>query len=458
MNNRDQGAVNFERKEQKTSETVKKKRAVLVFAALVLLLGVIIYVVMASITDAVKAKAGPTMADGKKQEEKLRKKRYDDEKRLGQMRDKLVENPGTKKDTNAERVLKDFERIYEKIKKNNEKNLKERGNVFGNKLEKYGRFEIDKYGEPNKYENRNSGVRNSYQDKKEKKSMIVIADEAKEDKGNKDNSKTDEFERRLGQVIASIEKGKINNTGNQSDSSNIKGILEANGSGNVPQQQGLSKREKTSITLSYNNKYPIVTLYEGEFLEGVILNEIRSDIQEGPVIVKTSKDFYDESGVYVIIPYGTKVLGRTQAINYKGQKRLYIWFERIILPVRKIGERRASIELPTKSTALDRHGISGLVSKVNRHFWLQYGSAVLLGVLDGIAGLVKNLGGSGSVSIVVDGSGQNISRVNDALFNNFANIMPTITVKPGSKVKIYITSDINITAYDLKENRPYETR
>jgi hypothetical protein len=33
--------------------------------------------------------------------------------------------------------------------------------------------------------------------------------------------------------------------------------------------------------------------------------------------------------------------------------------------------------------------------------------------------------------------------------------MPTVTVKPGSKVKIYMTSDINITAYDLKENRPY---
>jgi type IV secretion system protein VirB10 len=199
----------------------------------------------------------------------------------------------------------------------------------------------------------------------------------------------------------------------------------------------------------------MVTLYEGECLEGAILHEIRSDIQEGPVSVKTSKDYYDESGVYVIIPYGTRILGRTQSINYKGQKRLYIWFERIILPVRKTGERRASIELPSKSIALDSRGINGLVSKVDRHFWLQYGSAILLGVLDGLTGLVQNSVTGGSMSIMIDGTGQNLSRLNNSRLTEYQNIMPTISVKPGTKVKVYITSDINITAYDLKENRPY---
>ncbi|MCK4760851.1 MAG: TrbI/VirB10 family protein [Candidatus Aminicenantes bacterium] len=199
----------------------------------------------------------------------------------------------------------------------------------------------------------------------------------------------------------------------------------------------------------------MVTLFEGEYLEGVVLTEIRSDIQAGPVIVKTSRDFYDESGVYVIIPYGTKITGRSQAIDYQGQQRLYIWFERLILPVRTVGERRAAIRLPAAGMALDSRGTAGLVSKVNRHFWLQYGSAILLGVLDGLTGLAQRRAGNGSLSVMVDGSGQNLSQVNASRFSRYSSIMPTVTVNPGTKVKVYMACDIHITAYDLKENRSY---
>jgi len=453
MTDKNQSTLNFDRQEQEqdTGKKGMKTRAILFFAGLLLVIGIVIYVALSSFSFAADEQTVPTMADGRKQEEKLRKERRDDEKRLGQMKDKLLENPRVKKDNAAKKMFRDFERICDANKKKREEALKEGGSVFGENLKKYGKFDLDKVGQLEKDGSGNVLSNQGYRQQKEKKSMIVIEDETKESNRDVITGKSNHYDNPMERMIASLSRDDIDAAGALPGSGDIKNSLE-------PGRQsrgGLSKREKGSITLSYNNQFPIVTLYEGECLEGVILNEIRSDIQEGPVSVKTSKDFYDESGVYVIIPYGTKILGRSQSINYRGQKRLYIWFERIILPVRKAGERRASIELPTKSIALDQRGINGLVSKVDRHFWLQYGSALLLGVLDGLTGMAQNSVAGGSFSVMVDGSGRNVSQLNDSRLREYQNIVPTITVKPGSKVKVYITSDINITAYDLKENRPY---
>ena len=448
MTQENQGKLDFDRQEQDQEQSKKamNTRAILFFAGLLAVIGVVIYITLSSLSFATNEQTGPTMADGKKQEEKLRKERRDDEKRLGQMKDKLLEDPLARKDNEAQKLLKDFERIFEERKRKREEALKEGGSGFGENLKKYGRFDLDTFGNMEKDGSGNESVNQGYREQKEKKSMIVVEDEEKEhNKKDVITGKSNDYENPMERMIASLSRDDID----------APGVLAGAGAANGQAHGGLSKREKSSITLSYNSQFPIVTLYEGECLAGVILNEICSDIQEGPVSVKTSTDFYDESGVYVIIPYGTKILGRSQSINYRGQKRLYIWFERIILPVRKPGERQASIELPVKSIALDQRGINGLVSKVDSHFWLQYGSALLLGVLDGLTGMAQNSVKGGSFSVMVDGTGQGVSRLNDSRLNRYQNIVPTITVKPGTKVKIYIASDIDITAYDLKENRPY---
>jgi len=429
MNTKNQSTLNFDRNEPETKKSSMNKRAALFIGALFIAIGTIMFITVSSVLNNSKEKTGPTTQDGIKQEEKLRKKLRDDERKLGEMQDKLVENPSAKRDGFAGRMIKEFERIYDKNKKKRDEEFREGGSGLGKNLEKYARFDPDKFPEAGEGK---SLIKGGSPDRRGNKSMLVIADE---DKGNGNNMNP------AGELS---NRGQRSKTGKSTGVADIAKQISAGMSGNNPGRGGVSKREKSSITLSYNSEYPVVTLYEGECLQGVILNEIRSDIQEGPVIVKTTKDFFDESGVYVIIPYGTKVLGRTQAINYRGQKRLYIWFERIILPVRKVGEKQAGIELPTKSIALDQRGISGLVSKVDRHFWLQYGSSLLLGVLDGLTGMAQN-----------SGAGHNVGRINDTRYSEYANIMPTVSVKPGSKVKIYMTSDINITAYDLKENRPY---
>jgi type IV secretory pathway VirB10-like protein len=459
MNNNQENTVNLNKESEHKSQISLKKAALVIGLVVMLLIAIAIFAI-SLLPKPEETVTEPTMADGRIQEEKLKKKRNEAERNLGMMEDRLLEDPEKKSNALARKVLDEFNRIYEDNKdKAEEQNGG--GDSFEENVGKYGRFEdeVDRYG--GLTGDRENIIRRNDRDlekEKERKSMVVIEDKDQSEEAKNDNKRINETEEKHDyyKKLAESQGQGLKNPGITGDMNEQMGeLLSYIETGKVPPRVELTERKNKSVTVCYNSQYPVVTLYEGEFLEGVILNEIKSDIQEGPVIALSSKDTFDDSGVYVIIPQGSKIIGRTQSINYRGQKRLYIWFDRMILPERKVGEQRASIEFPTRSIALDEHGINGLVSRVDRHFWLQYGSAILLGVLDGLVGMAQKSAGNESLSIMFDRSGQNFSRLNERRLLDYQNIMPTVMVKPGSRVKIYITSDINISAYDLKENRPY---
>ena len=132
--------------------------------------------------------------------------------------------------------------------------------------------------------------------------------------------------------------------------------------------------------------YPPVTLYEGEMLEAVLVNRIIADTEPSPVVCQLSKDIFDHSARYVVFPASSRIVGLSQVVNYKGANRLFITFHRIILP------NGPSIDLPSNQKALkalDETGALGVVSKVDRHWFLEFGTAIFLGVLDGISGAAQ---------------------------------------------------------------------
>lgn len=457
--NMNENIVNLNKENENKSQISLKKAALVIGLVVMLLIAVVVFGI-SLLPKPEESEIEPTMVDGKIQGERLRKKRDEAERNLGRMEDRLLEDPEKKSNGLAGKVLDEFNRIYEE---NKEKAEEQNGGIgsFEENVGQYGRFEDEagRYGGLT-VDGKNiiRGDGRSFEKEKERKSMVVIEDEGQAEEAKSGDKNIKEIEKKLDyyKKMADSQGQGVKNPGISGDLREQMGeLLSYYETGKVPSRVESTERKNKSVTICYNSKYPVVTLYEGEFLEGIVLNEIKSDIQEGPVIALTSKDTFDDSGVYVIIPQGSKIIGRTQSINYQGQKRLYIWFDRMILPERQVGEQRASIEFPTRSIALDEHGINGLVSKVDRHFWLQYGSAILLGVLDGLVGMAQKSTGGDSLSIMFDRSGQNFSRLNERRLADYQNIMPTVMVKPGSRVKIYITSDINITAYDLKENRPY---
>jgi len=218
----------------------------------------------------------------------------------------------------------------------------------------------------------------------------------------------------------------------------------------TPQEQ---KDEKTRIVYT---DLPPVTLYEGELLDAVLVNRIIADTEPSPVICQISKDVFDADGRYVVFPANSRIVGSSQVVTYKGAHRLFISFHRVIMP------NGPAIEFPGSQKALralDETGALGVVSNVNRHWFLQFGTAIFFGVLDGLAGAAQRHSEIFSpTSIVIDRTSRNFERILDTIMSQYSSIVPTITVHQGHKMKIYLADDVFISPYARIKERSYATQ
>jgi type IV secretion system protein VirB10 len=217
-------------------------------------------------------------------------------------------------------------------------------------------------------------------------------------------------------------------------------------------QKAPDKPSEDKTTIIYTD-LPPVTLFEGEMMDAVLVNRIIADTEPSPVVCQISKDVFDNSGRYVVFPANSRLVGLSQAVNYKGAHRLFISFQRIIFPngpaVDFPGSRKAL-------KALDQTGALGVVSHVDRHWFLQFGTAILVGVLDGLAGAAQRRTEIFSQSsIIMDRTSRNFERILDTIMAQYSSIVPTITVHQGHKMKIYLSDDVLISPYAEIKDRSY---
>jgi type IV secretion system protein VirB10 len=188
-------------------------------------------------------------------------------------------------------------------------------------------------------------------------------------------------------------------------------------------------------------------------IEGVLVNRIVADTEASPVICHISRDVFDHSARYVVFPANSRVVGLSQVVDYKGAHRLFISFHRIILP------NGQSIDLPSSRKglrALDETGALGVASKVERHWFLQFGTAIFFGVLDGLAGAAqRNRDIFSTSSIVLGRTSDNFQRILENIMAQYSTIVPTIRVDQGKRMRIYLSDDIVISPYAKISDRSY---
>lgn len=216
--------------------------------------------------------------------------------------------------------------------------------------------------------------------------------------------------------------------------------------------QSSAPATEQKTTVIYGN-FPPVTMFEGEMLEAVLVNRIIADTETSPVVCNLAKDVFDHNAQYVVFPANSRIVGLSQVVNYKGAHRLFISFNRIILP------NGPSIDLPPSRKALkalDETGAIGVVSKVERHWFLQFGTAIFFGALDGLAGAAQRNRDVFSTNAVILGrTSESFERILENIMTQYSTIVPTIRVDQGKKMLIYLSDDVLISPYAKISDRSY---
>jgi type IV secretion system protein TrbI len=157
-------------------------------------------------------------------------------------------------------------------------------------------------------------------------------------------------------------------------------------------------------------------------------------------------DVYLPGTRLLLIPQGARVLGDSSKVSSFGQQRLAVAFHRILVP----GLKPYSIPLDKEPPALAQAGEVGLHDKVNSHYLSIFGASLAVGAIGGLAQIGNGVSGFGYDPSVAfrNGVSQSTSESADRILDRFLNRLPTITIREGTRVKILLTQDLQVPAFD----------
>ena len=191
-------------------------------------------------------------------------------------------------------------------------------------------------------------------------------------------------------------------------------------------------------------------VFESTVLETLLVTRLNSDFS-GPVICMLTSSVYSHDGQRLLVPAGTKVLGQTKRVEAFGQTRLAVAFHRLILP----DGRTVGLD---QFTGLNQRGDAALRDQVNHHYWSTFGAASAVGLISGLGQYLSTIGfgqGSGDRTMVIAGGfGNATSEATAQVMNRFLNRLPTVTIREGHRVKVYLTSDLELPAYEERTPVP----
>lgn len=190
---------------------------------------------------------------------------------------------------------------------------------------------------------------------------------------------------------------------------------------------------------------PLHRLLEGTLIDAVLTNRLDGSAA-APVNCLVTNAVYSHSGQHLVIPAGARLLGETKPVQTLGETRLAVSFHRLLMP----DGRTYRLD---HFLGLNQLGDSGLRDRVNQHYWSTFGAAGAVGLISGLAQWLGTAGfarGSGDRTVIIAGGAADAtSQATLQVMNRFLNRLPTITIREGHRVKVYLTADLELPAYDV---------
>jgi type IV secretion system protein VirB10 len=194
---------------------------------------------------------------------------------------------------------------------------------------------------------------------------------------------------------------------------------------------GNKRAPEVSVNSAHGQPYVV---FEGTTIDTVLLNRLDGEFA-GPLKVMVTNPIYSQDRQHLLVPEGTFILGDVQKVSG--------FVHRLIMP------DGYSVDLD-QFHGLDQAGATGLKDKVNNHYVEIFGASIALGIVAGAAESTNSNSGyneSGSEAYK-SGIASSLSQSSANVLGRFINIPPTITIREGHRIKVYITQDMLLPAVE----------
>lgn len=187
-----------------------------------------------------------------------------------------------------------------------------------------------------------------------------------------------------------------------------------------------------SETASYPVKLERV-LTMNKYIPAVLETEIESEVPSEKVIAMVEQDVVGFHGRKILIPKGSKAIGKYEAVVSPDSTRLGISWYRILTP--------EGINIKLTSEAVDAQGSSGLTGYVDNKWKDKYGSALLFSSISAMAQMSVPVDNNNAKAAADSFSNQLTPVVTEQL-RRAMDIIPRINIPKGERINISPLVDI----------------
>lgn len=161
-----------------------------------------------------------------------------------------------------------------------------------------------------------------------------------------------------------------------------------------------------------------------------------------------TQNVYSSNGRVLLIERGSEAVGEYRSGVARGQRRLFILWNRVITP--------GGIVINLQSPGADALGGSGLEGAVDNHWFERVGSAFLLSTIqDGIQYEIASAQAkSGDTTFVLGNTAQTGNQMAQRLLEDTIDIPPTIYKNQGDRTVIYVARDLDFSSVYKLRARP----
>ncbi|CAN5308797.1 TrbI/VirB10 family protein [soil metagenome] len=222
---------------------------------------------------------------------------------------------------------------------------------------------------------------------------------------------------------------------------------QATRSGAGPARAG-ARADAADVGATYNGHTLMAPLSPSELKAGAIVPAVLltgvDTSRAGPVVATVSQNVYDTvSGRHLVLPQGTRLIGRHEGESAYGDRRAFLTWDRLILPNGK------SLVL-TGEPGVDAQGAVGVRGQVDRRLFPLLVGTLFAGAITTLGQIARDGDGEGSGGLLGDaGDAAAIegSQVGGRLVDRELEVRPSIRLRAGAPVRVMITRDLILEPY-----------
>lgn len=191
---------------------------------------------------------------------------------------------------------------------------------------------------------------------------------------------------------------------------------------------------------------PPLSPYElkaGAVIPAALLSAVDT-ARAGPVVAAVTRDVFDTvTGRHLVVPQGTRLIGRHEGESAYGDRRAFLVWDRLILP-------NGKSLLLSGEPGVDAQGALGVRGQVDRRLLPLLTGTLFAGAITTLGELARDGNDRDRRSLVAsvgDAAAIEGAQVGGRLIDRELQVRPSIRLRPGAAVGVMITRDLILEPY-----------